>query len=133
VEFFARLCRTTDFYFIEEPLVQYRFVLDKWRERHSGESDLAFQNTVILYNKLMDMYGTDRTMRKHIKGVLKRGRRIEARRQGKIGIRLAVRGDAKGARSHLRNAWRQYKGGRELTRYLRGSLPRAFHKYVFKE
>jgi hypothetical protein len=134
VEFWARLCRTTDFYFIEEPLVQYRFDLDKWHERQGGESNHAFQNTILLYHKLMDVFGTDRTMRKHIRReVLKRGRRVEAGRHGKIGTRLAARGDTKGARRSFRNAWSTYKGWREMSRYLRGLLPGRFHKYLFKE
>jgi hypothetical protein len=82
----------------------------------------------------MGLYGTDRTVRKHIRReVLRRGRRVEAKRHGNIGNRLATRGDAKGAKRSFRKAWSTYKGWREMSRYLRGQLPGRFHKYVFSE
>ena len=143
LELWSRLCRVADFFFIPEPLVQYRKDIMKYvkqvgmtkeiskEQMHemyvAEDSSYKFQNAITLYNKLFALYGKDTEMRKALKGIL----RMEGKRQSTIGKYFAREGDYKEARKRFQRAWQIDKSMKHLKRYVRTTLPKRWSRLVF--
>jgi glycosyltransferase involved in cell wall biosynthesis len=143
LELWSRLCRVTDFFFIPEPLVQYRKDIMKYVMQGGMRKDISkeqmhemyvaedsshkFQNAITLYNKLYALYGKDREMREPLKGIL----RMEGRRQSTIGKHFAREGDYKEARKRFQRAWQLDKSMKHVNRYIRTALPRRWCRSLF--
>jgi glycosyltransferase involved in cell wall biosynthesis len=126
VELWARVCRKTDLYFIEEALTQYRRDEQDRVERRI-DPDYRLLNTVTLCNKLAELCGDEPETRRHLKKILE----IEAQRQAKIGKALAREGKFVDARSQFRAAWGLYKRRKHLWRYMRTFLPSQWRRLLF--
>jgi glycosyltransferase involved in cell wall biosynthesis len=131
VEFWVRLSTVTAFYFVEEPLVQYRFDLRKVIEREGDEYEYRWQNMLTLYEKLIHTYQKNPEMRKYMKKVLKMEARLEAARLGGVGKKLVLSGNVEGARKNFRDACRLDNRTKHWSRYIRSRFPGRFHKYLF--
>jgi glycosyltransferase involved in cell wall biosynthesis len=131
IEFWARLSTVTDFHFVEEPLVQYRFDLWKDMEREADEYEYRWQNMLTLYKTLRCIYQTDPKMKKYIEKVLKIEARMEAARLGKVGRKLVLSGNVEGARKSFRDACQLDNKTKHWSRYIRSLFPGRFHKYLF--
>ncbi|MFC1888282.1 glycosyltransferase family 2 protein [Thermodesulfobacteriota bacterium] len=147
VEFCARLIQITDFDFIEEPLVRYRFNMTKdlvqlenrkitfdaeSQRKQDGrlvrdDKEFKLINTITLYNKLEHIYARDPSMKRHVRNILK----VEAQRQSHIGKLLAMESDFKEGRRRFRIAWGLHKEAKHLSRYLRACLPNRYRKVLF--
>lgn len=129
VELWARLCWATDFYFVEEPLVQYRWDQEeRVKQLQKRDPHQILRNSTILYKTLKDLYGDNPEMRKHLRMFL---RRFEGRVRGIVGKRCAVEGNFIEARQHFLIAWHQTRSRKSLGRYLRTFLPSRYHKVLF--
>jgi glycosyltransferase involved in cell wall biosynthesis len=132
VDLWARLYQITEFYFVDEPLVQYRHEPLKWVSRRRAESSCDYQNASILCTRLMALYGDRPELKRQILARWKYEKRGESLRLQAIGKKAALRGEAGKARQAYREAWSLTKGGKVFSRYMRSLLPGRFHRHLFK-
>ena len=130
VELWVRMCRNTDFYFIEEPLVQYRWEVaertERWRDANQTLQMLG--NSLLLYKTLSGIYGDNPDMKKYLDEFVNR---FEGKLWAIVGKKFAMQGDFLKAREHFLIAWKRTGSRKDLGRYLRTFLPSRFRKVLF--
>ncbi len=145
LELWSRLCQVTDFFFIPEPLVQYRMDIMKYVKRGgtrkkiskeqmrkmymAEDSSYKYQNAITLYNKIYALHGKDTQMRKPLERILT----MEGKRQSTLGTYYAREGDYKEARKRFQRAWQIDKRMKHLNRYIRTALPKRWSRLLFPE
>lgn len=127
VELWARICMEAQFYFIDEPLVQYRWD-EQARKERAVDPYRLLQNSITLHDKLKDLYEEHPEMRAPLRQLREK---FEVRLHGMIGKNLATEGNFVEARKHFYAAWRVSKTRKNLTRYLRTFLPERLHSVWF--
>jgi hypothetical protein len=124
VELWARLYDKTLFFFIPEPLIQYR-----WDNEHrkSNKRSLEVQsfNYLHLYKKLEARFHGDPSKREALDWILAV---VHANR----GKEVALKGEFKEARYHFKEAHRLNPlGKRNRWRYVRTFFPSRLHRVLF--
>jgi len=131
VEFWVRLQDHTEFVFLDEPLVQYRFEHSKTYGKDLDTDNPRWRNTLLLHRLLVERFGADPRMAAPLKDVLLIEGKIESDRCVRLAKRLLLQGRTEDGRRMMREAYAIRKNPKNWGRYLRSLLPASMHRFVF--
>jgi len=124
VELWVRIRENTDFFFIPESLVQYRFDR-KHSKQKKRRVEVEAANFSHLWNKLHQRFSSDPSKAEALNA-------LAARLHEKKGKALAVEGNFREARVHFKKACRlDPRNRRNRQRLLRTYLPVRLNRWVF--